>query len=325
MSFFVPSRPLSVNIYLYLCRVKPRNAIKKYLEFLSTEQRRSVNTIITYNSIFEDFARYLDENNVKTVSEITSHNVRNWQAMHAEAGDAPNTLLKRLSVLRSWFTYMRRHKMIKQDVMAKISNPKRPHPLPVFFREKEVEKIYNSDLFPDTFEGERDKLLLRVLYETGIRRSEAVGLTEAGIDLNNLTIKVLGKRNKERFIPIEEELANSIRIYLEHKHRIPQYDANLFVKENGVAINSTKVYAIVKHYMSILSNADRISPHVFRHSFATQMLNEGANINAIKELLGHASLKATEIYTHVTREHLKEVYKHAHPRVTKDKSPKYNP
>lgn len=305
---------------MYLCGVKPREAIKKYIDFLSTEQRRSATTIVTYSSIFEDFARFLDANGIDNIKDINSHDVRNWQAMHAESGDAPNTLLKRLTALRSWFTFMRRRNWIKQDIMAKISNPKRPHPLPIFFREKEVEKIYNANLFPETFEGERDKLLLRILYETGIRRSEAVGLSESGVDLNNLIIKVLGKRNKERFIPIETELANNIRTYLEHKHLLPQYDTNLFVNENGRAINSYKVYAIVRKYMTPVSNADRISPHIFRHTFATQMLNEGANINAIKELLGHASLNSTEIYTHVTREHLKEVYKHSHPRSNKRKT-----
>lgn len=294
--------------------MKPASAIKAYLDYLATEQRRSDNTISTYRIIFDDFERYLTAHDIKSVADITSHDIRNWQVGHTEAGDSPNTILKRLTALRSWFTYMRRQRWVKQDVMAKISNPKRPRPLPVFFREKEVEKIYNADLFADTFEGCRDKLLLRILYETGIRRSEVLGLTEAGVDFNALTIKVLGKRNKERIIPIEEELARSIREYLQLKHQLPQYDQKLFVNGNGCAINSGKVYTIVRKYMTLLSNADRISPHVFRHTFATQMLNEGANINAIKELLGHASLNATEIYTHVTREHLKEVYKHAHPR-----------
>ena len=295
--------------------MKLRRAIEAYLEHLATEQRRSPNTIITYRTVLEDFANYLEAQDIHSVSEITSNEIRDWQASHAEAGDAANTILKRLTTLRSWFTYMRRQKWVKKDVMAKVSKPKRPHPLPIFFREKEVEKIYNAGLFPDDFEGERDKLLLRILYETGIRRSETIGLTEASIDLRNLSIKVLGKRNKERVIPIENELAQSIQVYLEHKHLLPQYDQQLFVNAKGEAINSHKVYAIVRKYMSAISNADRISPHIFRHTFATHMLNEGANINAIKELLGHASLTATEIYTHVTREHLKDVYKHAHPRV----------
>lgn len=316
---FFPGLPF-FKYYLYLCGVKVRNAINAYLQYLETEQRRSQNTVITYRTVFDDFARILDEQGITKVNEITSREVRDWQAMHAESGDATNTILKRLTALRSWFTYMRRQKWVKTDVMAKISNPKRPHALPIFFREKEVEKIYNDNLFPDNMEGERDKLLLRILYETGIRRSEAVGLTEASVDLSNLSIKVRGKRDKERIIPIEEELAQGIRNYLERKHQLPAYDESLFVNADGSATNYNKVYAIVKKYMSLLSNADRISPHIFRHTFATQMLNEGASINAIKELLGHASITTTEVYTHVTREYLKDVYKHAHPRVAR-KSP----
>ena len=314
-SFLFPDTLSFFKYYLYLCGVKVRNAIDAYLEHLATEQRRSPNTIVTYRTVFDDFAHFLEEQDVADIEDITSRDVRDWQALHTENGDAPNTILKRLTSLRSWFTYMRRQKWIETDVMAKISNPKRQHSLPIFFREKEVEKIYNADLFPGDLEGERDKLLLRILYETGIRRSEALGLTEASIDLGKLSIKVRGKRNKERIIPIEEELAQGIRTYLERKHQLPEYDPQLFVNADGKAISYSKVYAIVKKYMTLLSNADRISPHIFRHTFATQMLNEGASISAVKELLGHESITTTEVYTHVTREYLKDVYKHAHPRV----------
>lgn len=304
---------------MYLCGVKLYPAIESYLEHLANEQRRSPLTITTYRTVLTDFAAHLDQLEIRDVSDISSREIRDWQAEHTEAGEATNTILKRLTILRSWFTYMRRQGWVQKDVMAKVSTPKRPQAKPIFFREKEVEKIYNASLFPDDFEGERDKLLLRILYETGIRRSEAVGLTEGCVDLGNLCIKVLGKRNKERIIPIEEELAQGIRTYLDRKHQLPQYDDHLFVNANGNAVNQHKVYSIVKKYMSLLSNAERISPHIFRHTFATQMLNEGASINAIKELLGHESITTTEIYTHVTREHLKDVYKHAHPRVTNKK------
>lgn len=313
--FIYPANIAILNYYLYLCGVKVRHAIASYLEHLTTEQRRSPKTIVTYRTVLDDFAHYLEQQDLRNVAEITSNEIRDWQAEHAEAGDAANTILKRLTILRSWFTYMRRQEWVKKDVMAKVSKPKRPHTLPIFFREKEVEKIYNAGLFHDDFEGERDKLLLRILYETGVRRSEVVGLTEASADLGNLGIKVLGKRNKERIIPIENELAQSIQNYLDHKHQLPQYDEQLFVDANGKAISDKKVYSLVKKYMGPLSTAERVSPHIFRHTFATQMLNEGATINAIKELLGHASITTTEIYTHVTREHLKDVYKHAHPRV----------
>ena len=193
----------------------------------------------------------------------------------------------------------------------------KPKKLPIFFREAEVAHIYDAGLYPDTFEGERDKLLLRILYETGIRRAEVVGLTESSVDLSAQTIKVLGKRNKERVIPIEFELSHTIANYLTLKHQMSTYDEALLVDAKGRALKYSHVHTIVKRYMSVLSNADRISTHVFRHTFATHMLKEGANIDAIKELLGHSSLDATEVYAHVTLEHLKDTYRHAHPRARK--------
>lgn len=292
-------------------------AIENFLAYLSTELRRSPNTIGTYDTVLQDFAKFLQNHDINNVDEITSYDIREWQSQHMENGEAATTTIKRITTLRSWFTYLRRMKLVDADVMAKIATPRKPHNLPIFFREKDVEKIYNADIFPNTFEGERDKLMLRMLYETGMRRSELVGLTEASIDLSGLTIKVLGKGNKERSIPIEDELSAAIQHYLRLKHTLKSYDEHLFVNGKGKGINTSMVYYIVRRYMSALSDADRISPHVFRHTFATEMLNEGANIDAIKELLGHSSLNATVIYTHVTREHLKEVYKHAHPRAKK--------
>ena len=201
--------------------------------------------------------------------------------------------------------------------MAKVTPPKRPKRLPVFFRKNEVEHLYDEGLFPDDFKGRRDSLILRMLYETGMRRSELTGLREASVDLNALTVKVLGKRNKERLIPIENELAHNISDYLALKQQTVGDNEWLFVTPAGKPVSAQQVYDTVKHYMSLLSSADRISPHVFRHSFATHMLNEGANIEAIKELLGHADLATTEVYTHVTREHLRDQYLHAHPRGNK--------
>ena len=196
----------------------------------------------------------------------------------------------------------------------------------MFFREKEAEQIYNAE-FPDTFEGQTERLVLRMLYETGMRRSELAMLTVGSVDLHALNIKVRGKRNKERIIPIENELANNISRYLalreetlrKQKALRPDMEMTerLLINSKGRPISDNAVYQIVERYMRPISTADRTSPHVFRHTFATHMLSEGANIDAIKELLGHSSLSSTEIYTHVSREYLKETYKHAHPRANK--------
>lgn len=305
--------------------MKIDEAIVHFEEYLRVIRRYSPATLSTYDTVLVDFAKFMAHNGITTIEAVDSLMIREWQIQHAEQGEAATTINKRISTLRSLFKYLRREGVVKNDVMAKVTTPKKPQSLPIFFREKEVEHLYNDGLFPDDFEGERDKLLLRVLYETGIRRSEAIGLTESSIDLNSKNLKVLGKRNKERVIPIENELVEAIRRYLLMRETIADRDEALFISANGKAISCSKLYTIVKKYMGSLSNAERISPHVFRHTFATHMLNQGANIDAIKELLGHSSLNATEIYTHVTREQLKDVYRHAHPRSTKKKDTLRNP
>ena len=234
-----------------------------------------------------------------------------------DRGEAAGTVKRRLSSLSSWFRFLRRRGFLEADIMAKVSAPKQPKRLPVFFKESETERLYSEGLFATDFMGQRDKLMLRMLYETGMRRSELAGLKVSSVDFSSMTIKVLGKRNKERLIPIENELAHNIKDYLALKEQEMGESEWLFVGRKGWQITPADVYQTVRKYMTVLSNADRISPHVFRHSFATHILNEGGSIEAIRELLGHADLATTEVYTHVTREHLKEVYKHAHPRSRK--------
>ena len=275
-------------------------------------------TVRNYIDDLEDFDAWLRSQDIEVLEDVTAREVRGWQMEHMERGEKAGTVKRRLSSLSSFFRYLRRHGLFEADIMAKVSAPKQPKRLPVFFKEKETEHLYDEGLFPDTFMGQRDKLMLRMLYETGMRRSELAGLKTASVDFSSLTIKVLGKRNKERLIPIENELAHNIKEYLALKEQEKGPSEWLFVGARGRQITPQDVYLTVKKYMTALSDADRISPHVFRHSFATHILNEGGNIEAIKELLGHADLATTEVYTHVTREHLKEVYKHAHPRGKKN-------
>lgn len=302
--------------------MKVTEAKKRFIDYLQNEKRRAALTVTTYGIVLDDFESFLERNDISDISEVGAREIREWQMEHSEQGEKATTIAKKISILRSWFSYLRKEKLYDADVMAKITSPKKPKHLPIFFKEKEVEKIYDTGLFPNTFEGERDKLILRILYETGVRRSELVGLKESDIDTSRHILKVLGKRNKERFIPIENELEQNIKRYIALKEEIENRDDALFINARGKAIGAANVYTIVKKYMSTVSQADRISPHVFRHTFATLMLNEGADIDAIKELLGHASLNATEIYTHVTREHLKETYRHSHPRAKKKSTEK---
>lgn len=294
--------------------MKTTEAIERFHTYIATERRMAAGTVRNYIDDLEDFDAWLRSQDIEVLDDVTAREVRGWQMEHMERGEKAGTVKRRLSSLSSFFRYLRRHGLFDADIMAKVSAPKQPKRLPVFFKEKETEHLYDEGLFPDTFMGQRDKLMLRMLYETGMRRSELAGLKTASVDFSSLTIKVLGKRNKERLIPIENELAHNIKEYLALKEQEKGPSEWLFVGARGRQITPQDVYLTVKKYMTALSDADRISPHVFRHSFATHILNEGGNIEAIKELLGHADLATTEVYTHVTREHLKEVYKHAHPR-----------
>lgn len=308
--------------------MKLTDAIARFENYITAERRLASGTVTYYMLEVERFAQHLTEQEIENIEEITTNDIRNWLMGKMEQGEMASTITKQTAALRAWFKYLRKNGMMDKDLMAAIVPPKAPKRLPIFFREKEVEHIYD-DIYPHTYDGELEKLVLRMLYETGMRRSELSMLTLERLSLSNLTIKVLGKRNKERIIPIENELANNISRYITLRNQMLETlcaerddiepTEALLVDSKGRPLTTNKIYDIVHRYMSTLSNAERTSPHVFRHSFATHMLNEGANIDAIKELLGHSSLNSTEVYTHVTREHLKETYKHAHPRATKNK------
>lgn len=289
-------------------------AIERFRDYIATERRMAAGTVRNYIGDLEDLQAYLAGLDVVDLSDLSSRELRGWQMEHMDRGEAPGTVKRRLSSVSSWVRFMRRRGFIDTDLMAKMSAPRQPKRMPVFYKESELEHLYDDGLFGDDIWGRRDALILRVLYETGIRRSELVGLREASVDLSALTLKVLGKRNKERLVPIENELAHNISDYLALKHRELEPTEWLFTGKRGGKLNASQVYAIVKQYMTGLTTADRVSPHVFRHSFATHILDEGGDLMAIKELLGHADLATTEVYTHVTREHLKDVYRTAHPR-----------
>ena len=306
--------------------VKIDEAIQRFTDYVSSERRLAEGTVRYYISEVERFGRYLYSQDIHLIEEISAQDVRSWQMSLMEEGEAAGTVTKQIAALRAWFKFLRKKGYTDTDIMVKITPPKRAKRLPIFFREDEVEQIYD-DIYPNDYDGELDKLVLRMLYETGMRRSELANVTLGNINLDELTIKVSGKRNKERIIPIEDELAHNISRFIalrntmveELKAKKPTV-ANtdrLLVNSKGSVVSDGMIYLIVEKYMAPRSNAERTSPHVFRHTFATHMLNEGANIDAIKELLGHSDLAATEVYTHVTREHLKDTYKHAHPRATK--------
>ena len=294
--------------------MKLEESIVRFRDYIATERRMAAGTVRNYMADLEDLAAYVKALGVEELDQLEASDLRAWEMEHLNRDEASGTVKRRLASVGSWLRFLRRHGILDRDLMAKVSAPRVPKRLPVFFRENETEHLYDEGLFGDDFTGRRDRLLLRMLYETGMRRAELVGLKESSVDLGALTLKVLGKRSKERVIPIENELAHNISDYLALKHQEWGETEWLFVNGKGGQMTGDGVYYVVRKYMSLLSTADRVSPHVFRHSFATHILDEGGSMRAIQELLGHESLATTEQYTHVTREHLKEVYKHAHPR-----------
>lgn len=301
--FFVSLQPMRIE-----------ESIARFNDYMTTERRLAAGTVSNYMADLEDLAAYVAKLGVEELEQLDAGDLRAWEMEHMSRGEAAGTVKRRLSSVGSWLRYLRRQGLFDRDLMAKVSAPRTPQRLPVFFRESETEHLYDEGVFGDDFTGRRDRLMLRILYETGIRRAELAALKESSVDLSALTLKVLGKRNKERVIPIEIELAHNISDYLALKHQEGYHSEWLFLNNRGEPVSGNTVYYVVKKYMSALSHADRISPHVFRHSFATHLLEEGGNIRAIQELLGHESLSTTEQYTHVSRERLKEEYLHAHPR-----------
>ena len=299
--------------------MKVAEAIERYADYIGTERRMAAGTVENYIRDLNDLAAMMAKYGVEDVEDMSAREVRAWQMEHMDNGEAAGTVKRRLSSVSSWLRWLRRRGWLESDIMAKVSAPKQPKRLPVFFKQSETEHLYDEGIFGDDFWGRRDALMLRMLYETGIRRSELAGLKEGSVDMGALTLKVLGKRNKERIVPIENELAHNISDYIALKKQTVGETEWLFVGKRGGQINVSQIYNAVKRYMSSLSNADRISPHVFRHSFATHILSEGGDLEAIRQLLGHEDLSTTEIYTHVTREHLKDVYRQAHPRGRKKK------
>lgn len=300
--------------------VKIEEAIQRFADHITVERHLSPTTVRYYVREAEDFAQYLASQEVTDIEKIEPYDVRDWLMVQMEK-NSPATVKKKHAALSAWITYLRKNRYLARDIMASVSIPQQPTRQPIFFRESEVEHIYD-DIYPPTYEGALAKLVLRMLYETGMRRSELAGLAVEDVSLDKLSIKVLGKGNKMRIIPIENELAHNISQYLALRdEKMAEEKAadsrRLLINSKGRPVSDSMIYSIVEQYMPALSNADRVSPHVFRHTFATHMLNEGADINAVKELLGHSSLDSTEIYTHMSRERLKETYKHAHPRATK--------
>ena len=284
----------------------------KFIKYLSAEKRFSEHTITSYSTDLDQFTIFLSEEYQisNEVSEISFQIVRSWIASLLEKGVTPRSVNRKISTLKTYFKFLIRENVILESPMLKIVAPKSKKRLPVFIEENQIENLLNEVEFDEGFIGERDKLIIELFYVTGIRLSELINIKIFDINFSNSLIKVLGKRNKERLIPLSINIVNELQTFVK-KHNLNNY---LFTNLGGTKVYTKLVYRVVKKYIGKISSVNKKSPHILRHTFATHMLNNGADINAIKELLGHANLSATQVYTHNTIEKLKTVYKQAHPR-----------
>jgi len=289
-----------------------------FLNYIEFERRYSVHTLNSYAKDLEQFSDFIRETyQVEKARDIDFVFIRSWIAFLMEEGNSPRTVNRKISTLKSYFRYLLKVGKIDDNPVLKITGPKVRKKLPVFIEEKSMNLLITAFEDPETFEEARDRLVVELFYATGIRRAELIGLQLSDVNMDSRLIKVLGKRNKERLIPIHGSLFFLIDLYLSFKEKaipLQSQEAYFFLTVKGKKMYPKLVYRIVNNYLSRVSTQKKKSPHVLRHTFATHMLNHGADLNAVKELLGHSNLAATQIYTHNTIEKLKNIYKLAHPK-----------
>ena len=289
-----------------------------FLQHIRFEKRLSHHTLTAYANDLAQFSTFLlGECNVSQPAQADFRHIRSWIVSLVEAELDKSSVNRKIATLRAYYEFLLRRKVIEQDPMTKIQALKMSKRLPVYVEEKPMEMLLNDVEFADTFDGVRDKLVLELLYGTGIRLSELIGLKTLDVNLYDKTIQVLGKRNKHRIIPLTQPLFTLIQRYTQFKEEEFKGQADqmvLIVSDKGVAAYPVLIQRIVKRNLTLVTTLEKKSPHVLRHSFATHLLNRGADLNAIKDLLGHSSLAATQIYTHTSLEQLKRTYDQAHPK-----------
>lgn len=288
--------------------------ISQFLKYISLEKRYSVHTVKAYNVDLSQLANYLLDNYKSSLLDANHEMLRSWLVEMLEFGISAKSVNRKITSVRSFYKFMLKEEMVKFDPSLKLQAVKSSNKLPVFVEEAQMQKLLKEEAFENDFEGKRDLLILDLFYSTGIRLSELLNIRLNDFSLKNRVLKVLGKRNKERVVPLTTELICSIEKYMplrENKHDELDF---LLITSGGKKMYPSLVYKIVNQRLSTVTSLTKKSPHVLRHTFATHMLNNGADLNSIKELLGHANLSATEVYTHNSIEKLKKVYKQAHPR-----------
>ncbi len=292
--------------------------LRAYLEFLENARRYSFHTILAYETDLMQFRSFLSASRIDDVRSVTKESLRAYLANLIEAGVSKRTVARKIASLRSFFKYLHRQQLISANPSLALVTPRLDRRLPVYLTEESAEKLFDE---PDTstLKGAREAAILELFYGTGIRLGELIQLNESDLSMQTGVVKVRGKGNKERIVPVGRSAAKAIRKYLQLKHSSKSSvrksgEMPLFVMDGGGRYYPLAVTRMVKRYLNRVSDLHKASPHVLRHTFATHLLNRGADLRAVKELLGHASLSTTQVYTHVSTERMKKAYRQAHPR-----------
>jgi integrase/recombinase XerC len=290
---------------------------ESFLQYLQAERRYSLHTVRSYSNDLSQFEEFLSALGQPTDPvPVTSHDIRAWVVSLMDNNYSPVSVHRKISCLRVYYRFLMKEGVVKSDPLGKVVLPKTKRSLPVFVEEEAIGRLLDSSGFTPGFEGIRDMTIIEMLYLTGMRQAELIGLRDSDIDLSEGTVKVTGKRNKQRIIPLLNHFIRHIEEYFtirneKFKESKPEW---FLVTDKGSKLYGKFVYNTVKNYLTTVTTIEKRSPHVLRHTFATHMLNRGADLNSIKELLGHANLSATQVYTHNTFEKLMKIYKQAHPR-----------
>ena len=293
------------------------NTKQAFRDYLQLEKNYSKHTVHHYCADVDFFETFLKaEFNQGNLLEVNYSQIRSWIVSLVDAGISNASVNRKISSLKSYYKFLLKSKQIQVSPLLKHKALKTPKKIQIPFSEKELDMVLNQVQFPEGFEGIRDKLIVDLFYTTGIRRTELIHLMMANVNIAMCTIKVLGKRNKERILPILSIIEKQIELYLTERSNLEQIKDSdfFFLTQKGVKLNDSFVYRLINHYFSNVSEKVKKSPHILRHTFATHLLNHGADINSVKELLGHSSLASTQVYTHSSLSELKKVYGNAHPR-----------
>jgi integrase/recombinase XerC len=290
---------------------------KAFQDYLQLEKNYSFHTVNAYVNDLFFFKEFLIENfDTEKLEDVNYSMIRSWIVSMVDNDISNSSVNRKISSLKSFYKFLLKTKQIENSPLLKHKSLKTPKKIQIPFSEKELDQVLNQLTYPEGFDGIRDKLIIDLFYTTGIRRVELIDLKMQNIDLSNNTLKVLGKRNKERILPILPIISKQIRSYLLERTKIEviKDKEHFFLMLKGVKLNDSFVYRLINHYFSNVSEKVKRSPHILRHTFATHMLNNGADLNSVKELLGHSSLASTQVYTHNSLAELKKVYGNSHPR-----------